>query len=171
MTECLIMIIKPCTSQSCGRSAHFIHRWVYFMCIMLLLPCLLLICGCGGKKEPDNVSAEPKTGGVVNRAADKEYMKSLGSHQAKITAVARQRDELNQRMKSVAGAVKSELGESVSKEEFKAALAQNAEWQSLLKHQSEINDKASNTLEEARSIIRERILREERENAAAETRK
>ncbi len=164
------MIIKPCTSQICGRSAHFIRRWMYFMCIMMLLPCLLFICGCGGKKEPENASAEPKTGGVVSRAADKEYMKSLVSHQAKITAVARQRDELNQRMKSVADAVKSELGEDVSEEEFKAALAQSAEWQSLLKHQAEINAGASNTLEEARSIIRERILREERENAAAGTR-
>ncbi|MDX9776867.1 MAG: hypothetical protein RBT40_13130 [Petrimonas sp.] len=137
----------------------------YSLCIILMISSIAFIVGCrkGRKENAVDESAAEQSHSRVN---DKEYMDSLVGHQDQINAVARQRSELNQKMKRVAEKLKSELSIDVSEEDFKKMLEQNAEWQELLKRTEEISNSASNVLLEARRMIRERILREERDNSA-----
>lgn len=168
MLECLELkktINVVCTS--CESLSHAWVRYLLILCVSLILSMALSGCGCWHKKKQASGELTPQGIPIeVSRMNDKGYLEALNQHRESQKVVARERNELAEKLKLCADRVKAGLASDVSEEDFKAALEKDAEWQSYHEHQDALDQRVQDDLKEARETVRMRLIKEQADAAA-----
>ena len=164
MIECFITK-KTAVFFNNSRHTTFLRWCRICVPVSLCIISMFVLSGCGCNKKKKAAAAENKA--PVSRLNDKEYVAALEAHRADQKVVARERNQLMDKMESVSVRVKSTLKPDVSEEEFKAALEKDEEWQELLKKQEQVNQDVKDVLAEARETVRKRLMKEQAESDAA----
>ncbi|MDD2598594.1 MAG: hypothetical protein PHO37_05145 [Kiritimatiellae bacterium] len=168
MLECLDLkkMINSVSASRVSLSGTW-ARYLFMLCFALVLSMVLSGCGCGRKKKPTEVELTQHGIPVaVSRMNDKEYLAALNQHREDQKVVARERNELAEKLKACAERVKAGLAVDVSEEDFKAALEKDEEWQSCKEHQDTLDQRVKDELSDARDTVRARLIKEQVDAAA-----